>query len=157
MSAEDEGEALELERYLHLHIPISAAMGVQVVTASRDLVRLTAPLEPNINHRRTVFGGSAAAVGILAGWALLHVRLGHGGTVSRIVIQRGTIDYDLPIEGDFDAVAVAPDPDLWDRFTRTLTRRGRGRIDLDVELACAGVSVGRSRGAYVVLPLDAEP
>jgi len=58
----------ELQDYLHEHIPISSAMGVRVVACDESGVRLTAPLYPNINHRATVFGGSASAVAILAAW-----------------------------------------------------------------------------------------
>jgi len=143
---------IELERYLHEHIPISAAMGVRVDTAMPDEVRLYAPLEPNINHRSTVFGGSAAAVAILAGWTLLHVRLGHGPRGSRIVIQRSSIEYTRPIDGDFVAAAAAPAADRWDRFIRTLRRRGRARIELRVGLLLAGEEAGRCSGTYVVLP-----
>jgi thioesterase domain-containing protein len=156
--SDDSGVSItaELEEYLHEHIPISAAMGVEVVSISDAEVRLRAPLAPNINHRNTVFGGSAAAVGILAGWALLHVLLGHGGQVSRIVIQRGTTEYEHPIHGDFDAIARAPSEAAWDRFTNMLERRGLGRIELEVELSTDGVSVGWCRGTYVVLPLSSE-
>jgi thioesterase domain-containing protein len=56
----------ELAHYLHEHIPLSHAMGVEVVEADWHSVTLRAPLAPNINHRETVFGGSASAVGIVA-------------------------------------------------------------------------------------------
>src|SRR6266540_3523639 len=51
-----------LQKYLHDHIPLSKAMDVEVVEATDDGVTLAAPLAPNINHRETVFGGSASAV-----------------------------------------------------------------------------------------------
>jgi thioesterase domain-containing protein len=62
-------DARELEDYLHVHIPLSAAMQVAVVAVDASGVTLAAPLAPNINHRDTVFGGSASAVAILAAWA----------------------------------------------------------------------------------------
>jgi thioesterase domain-containing protein len=127
-------------------------MGVRVTMAGDDCIRLSAPLEQNINHRSTVFGGSAAAVGILAGWTLLHVRLAHGGRTTRIVIQRNTIDYHDPIDGDFEAVALPPSAEEWSRFTRLLERRGRSRIDLRVELQRNGETLGDCVGTYVVLP-----
>jgi len=42
---------LELERYLHEHIPLSRAMQVSVVSVQPESVVLSAPLAPNINHR----------------------------------------------------------------------------------------------------------
>jgi thioesterase domain-containing protein len=59
-------DRIEVERYLHAHIPLSRAMAVEVQAATPVCVRLCAPLAPNINHRETVFGGSASAVAILA-------------------------------------------------------------------------------------------
>ena len=56
-----ESENHSLEQYLHAHIPLSAAMGVSVVQVADEAITLSAPLEPNINHRDTVFGGSASA------------------------------------------------------------------------------------------------
>lgn len=144
--------ALDLERYLHDHIPISAAMGVQVAAAGPNGVRLHAPLDLNINHRSTVFGGSAAAIAILAGWSLLHVRLGRAGEASRIVIQRSSIDYQEPMDGDFDALALPPEAGQWERFLRLLDRRGRGRVDIQIELRLRGARVGLCTGTYVVLP-----
>ena len=69
----DEGvtdQATALQEYLHGRIPISAAMGVRVLAASPESVVLSAPIEPNVNHRETVFGGSAAAVATLAAWTV---------------------------------------------------------------------------------------
>ena len=88
--------ASELEAYLHGHIPLSAAMQVSVDAVAADGVTLRAPLAPNINHRETVFGGSASAVAILAAWSLLHTRLLADGIAARLVIQSNTMDYDAP-------------------------------------------------------------
>lgn len=57
----------------------------------------------SINHRDTVFGGSASAVAILSAWALLHTRLAGAGIASRLVIQRNSMSYELPIDGSFTA------------------------------------------------------
>ena len=157
MSSKKVESVLELEKYLHKHIPISAAMGVAVEAAGTDQVVLRAPLDLNINHRSTVFGGSASAVAILAGWTLLHVRLGHEGRGDRIVIQRSSIDYIHPIEDDFLATCRGPSDGDWERFRHVLTRRGMGRIDLTIELSYSEKIVGECVGRYVILPpSDAE-
>ena len=56
---------MNLEKYLHKHIPISSAMGVKVDVASSERVVLSAPFLNNINHKQTVFGGSLHAVATL--------------------------------------------------------------------------------------------
>lgn len=141
----------ELERYLHERIPLSRAMGATVITANAEEVLLSAPLAPNVNHRETVFGGSASALCILAAWSLVHVRLLATGTRSRLVIQRNTMEYLLPIQGQFSARARLESDSDWERFERSLTRKGRGRIDLTAILECGADTAGRLTGTFVAL------
>jgi thioesterase domain-containing protein len=139
-----------VEAYLHEHIPISAAMGIGVTAATLDEVVLTAPLEPNVNHRSTVFGGSCASVAILAAWTLVHLRVG-ASTPARVVIQSGATDYLRPIRGAFTATCRETDPARWDRFLRTLERRGRARIELIATVTSADQVVATFHGAYVAI------
>jgi len=139
----------ELERYLHEHIPLSRAMAVTVVAATPQEVCLAAPLGPNINHRDTVFGGSAAALAMLAAWSLLHVRLRAEGRAARLVIQRNTMEYERPIPGDFTARATLAEPDRWSQFSAMLARRGKARIAVTAVLEHAGQAAGRLHGEFV--------
>ncbi len=141
----------ELERYLHDHIPLSKAMAVGVVSADTESVVLRAPLAPNINHRDTVFGGSASALAILSAWSLLHTRLHAEGIATRLVIQRNTMDYEQPILGDFTARARLQQVDGWGLFTRMLARKGKARIVVDSVLEQGGHAVGRLSGEFVAL------
>lgn len=140
-----------LERYLHSHIPLSAAMQVKVVRASLEDVVLGAPLAPNINHRETVFGGSASALAILSAWSLLHLRLETAAPSSRLVIQRNLMDYALPIEGDFTATATLAETGRWPLFLKTLARHGRARATVLATLESGGAAVGRFSGEFVAL------
>jgi thioesterase domain-containing protein len=144
-------DADELARYLHEHIPLSHAMQVGVVSIGYDSVVLSAPLAPNINHRATVFGGSASAVAILAAWSLLHVRLTADGYESRLVIQRNSMDYLAPISGDFTARSMLAEGSDWSSFTRMLTRRGKARITVESVLEADGQIAGRLSGEFVAL------
>lgn len=139
-----------LEEYLYAHIPLSRAMGVQVSEADVLGVTLSAPLAPNINHRETIFGGSASAVAILAAWSLLHVRLQAAGLAARLVIQRNTMEYERPIPGAFTASAGV-DPAAWARFLSILERRARARIAVTALLHCEGERVGSLVGEFVAL------
>jgi thioesterase domain-containing protein len=144
-------DSVAVEAYLHAHIPISAAMGISVVRATLDEVALAAPLEPNVNHRSTVFGGSAASVAILAAWTLVHLRVVDAGVPARVVIQHGETDYLRPIRGRFTATCRRDDPGAWDAFRRTLERRGRARIALAVSVEGDGEAVAAFRGTYVAI------
>ena len=143
----------DVERYLHAHIPLSAAMQVRVRAASFDRVELAAPLAPNINHRETAFGGSIAALATLSAWTLLNLRLQQVviGNGARLVIQRNTMSYDEPIRGDFSALCTLADPALWQRFLTTYERRGRARITLSASVIHAGRAAAGFEGEFVAL------
>ncbi|WP_436054037.1 YiiD C-terminal domain-containing protein [Phenylobacterium sp. LjRoot225] len=53
---------------------MSKAMQVEVIAAKTDATILRAPLEPNINHRETAFGGSVSALAILSDASLWNCR-----------------------------------------------------------------------------------
>jgi thioesterase domain-containing protein len=149
MTAEDH--TARMQRYLHQCIPLSAAMGVQVRSASVVQVKLAAPLAPNVNHTETVFGGSAAAVATLSAWTLLHLRLEDCGLAARLVIQRSRMEYEKPIPGDFEALCDFGDEPAWDRFQATLTRRGRARLALTARLEHLSNRVASFEGEFVAL------
>jgi thioesterase domain-containing protein len=140
-----------LQKYLHERIPISKAMGVEVLGATVNGVRLAAPLSPNINHRETVFGGSASAVAILSAWSLLYLRLKNDNINSRIVIQKSTMTYEHPIADMFTASSVACDPSIWLKFITTLRRKNRARVKVSSILHCNGKKVGEFEGDFVAI------
>lgn len=142
---------LELQKYLHDHIPLSKAMAVSVVSVERESVSLAAPLEPNINHRETVFGGSASALAILAAWCLIQTRLSADEVNSRLVIQENTMTYDKPIQGAFSAASRLDREEDWDKFMKILRRKGKARITVHCSLQCQGEAVGTFKGEFVAL------
>jgi thioesterase domain-containing protein len=145
----------ELEAYLYEQIPLSKTMGVQVIDADWNGVKLTAPLRPNINHRDTVFGGSMSAVAILAGWALVFFRLRAEGIESSVVIQRNTMKYERPIPGEFTALSSVGDSTEWQKFVTILKRKNRARIPVNVMLFSDGQKAGILEGDYVALGPEA--
>jgi thioesterase domain-containing protein len=149
------GEEADLQAYLHEHIPLSKAMDVRVEQASSDEVVLSAPLAPNINHRDTVFGGSASALAILAAWALVHVRFGDDAGRCRVVIQRNSMEYLKPIFGRFAARCTIDDGETWSRFLRMLARKGRARLRLSSVLEAEGERVGVLEGEFVAFVHEA--
>lgn len=143
-----------VQQYLHDHIPLSKAMQVEVLSVKPDEVVLSAPLAPNINHKETVFGGSASAVAILAAWSLLHTKLKSTAINSQLVIQSNTMNYLLPINGTFTARSFIEGAADWPRFVRTLERKGRARITVTAVLECEGQQVGRLTGEFVALTTE---
>lgn len=141
----------QLERYLHRHIPLSAAMQVTVQNMTEKALTLHAPLAPNINHQATVFGGSASTLAILSAWSLLHTRLAEEGIASSLVIQRNEMSYLKPMVGDFSATAALVDERDWQKFLNMLRRKGKARIGVAVVLYSGQVLAGKFSGDYVAL------
>ena len=141
-----------IESYLHEHIPLSASMGVRVKVAMPERVELWLPLAPNVNHQRTVFGGSAAAAATLAAWTLLQLRLDRlKADDAQLVVQRSATEYKWPITGDFEAVCTFDDEATWASFERALARRGRARLTVGARLIQEAREVVTFAGDFVAL------
>jgi len=126
-------------------------MQVSVLELSEDCVVLSAPLAPNVNHRGTVFGGSACTLSTLASWSLLFFRLKGNQPAASLVLQRNSMSYDRPIAGAFSARASLAPNAAWPEFLRTLERRGKARISVCAQLLCAGEPAGHFVGDFVAL------
>ena len=143
-----DASARETERYLHDRIPLSKSMQVSVVSVDGTGVLLGAPLAPNVNHRGTVFGGSASGLAMIACWTLIHLRLRRLPFETALVIRRNSVEYFPPLPADFEALAHAPEKESWDRFLAALAEEGKGRLDLTADIRCRGKSAGRFTGEY---------
>jgi thioesterase domain-containing protein len=141
-----------INMYLAEHIPISQSLGVTVTAFSGDSIRIAAPLQPNLNHRNTAFGGSLATLGILAGWSIVNFNLLELGMSCRVVIQKSEMDFLLPVDGDFEAVARKPES--WETFVKTLQRRGKARLELSSDILLADKVVAKHQGIYVAIRPD---
>ncbi len=142
----------EINTYIHQHIPMTAAIGARVDSFDGQRVAVSAPLEPNLNHRNTAFGGSLAALGIVSGWVLLFLKLKESGIANRLVISKSSFDFLEPVDGAFSAICQLPVTEEWGEFLRTLKRRGRSRINLHSEIiGPGGGTAGRHEGVYVAV------
>jgi len=141
----------DLESYIHRQIPLSRAMGVRVLVATAEEVRLAVPLEPNLNHRKTVFGGSASACAILGCWSILFMRLVDYKPRPEVVIQANRLQYLRPIMCDFEVTTSPIEPDSWDAFARSLERKGRGRVNAHSYIESEGQRCCEFSGTFVAL------
>ena len=134
----------ELETYLHIHIPLSKAMGVTVLE-NGDRVVLHAPLEPNINHRGSAFGGSEASLALLAGWAWMRERV--KGEVN-LVVAGSRMTYSRPATSDFIAVCEG---DGAEQIAEHMSRKGRARKTLTIVLYSNDREVARMEGEFAAI------
>ncbi|MEJ2603070.1 MAG: YiiD C-terminal domain-containing protein [Gammaproteobacteria bacterium] len=153
---DDASAAVELEQYLRTRIPLTGAMQVRVREACRARVVLAAPLAPNINHQRTAFGGSVAALATLAAWSLLRVRLRGDGRAANVVIRRSTIDYAAAVTGELMAICEFSDEDRWSEAIARLRARGRARLEVESRLEEPAGTAARFHGVFVLLDAGAD-
>jgi len=141
----------ELQQFLHRSVPLSQAMQMCVESVDVEQLVLSAPLEPNLNQHGTVFGGSAATLGVLSAWSLLHVRLTQQGLPCKLVVQRGAMEYEAPMSGNFTATATLADSADWDHFVATFQAHGKARIRVQATLRSGVRRAGLYSGEFVAL------
>jgi thioesterase domain-containing protein len=95
----------------------------------RQLI-LTAPLAANHNHLGTAFGGSLAALVMLAGYSLLWLEL--GDREAHVVIRESTLKFRRPVRGMIRAVCARPEVDALTAFKAAFVARGKARMNLRV-------------------------
>ena len=128
-----------LESVLHHDIPLTREMGLKVRDWQDARLELHLPLQANINHKSTMFGGSLYCGAVLAGWGWLHLQLREEGIEDgHIVIQEGQISYPLPVTRDATVVCLAPEDKVWKRFVATYKRYGRARLTLETWIVNEG-------------------
>ncbi|MEL7536812.1 MAG: YiiD C-terminal domain-containing protein [Pseudomonadota bacterium] len=141
----------ELTRYLHEQIPLTRAMGLATDRVSATHVSLKLPLAANHNHKGTMFGGSLAALGTLACWALIHVRMERDGLAGELVVMRSEMDYTAAVTADCFGICSFEDEDRWGRCRRGLERRGRSKLAITSELETGGLRVAQFAGDFAIV------
>ena len=128
----EETRRRELEDFLHRQIPLTRSMQVKVETYDGRALVLSAPLSANHNHLGTAFGGSLAALMILAGYGLLWLELEH--RPAHVVVRESTINFHRPVRGTIHATCHRPDSSVLEEFHQKLVKKGRARISLEVTI-----------------------
>jgi len=142
----------DLQDYLFENIPLTRALGVSVIEASLERVVIGAPLDANLNHKRTAFGGSLHMMATLSCWGLLYLNLRKLSSPTEIVIAKSEIDYLLPVKEDFVAVSSFPKIEDWRRFESMLMKKGKGRLPMiSTILSTDGRDAVTYRGEFAAL------
>lgn len=147
----EKEKILQLEEYIKQNIPLTGFMNFSITELSRLSIKLTAPLKPNDNHYGTVFGGSLAILGILAGWGLLHYNMICEKIEGTIVIKEGKMKFLRPALKEFEAVNNSLTETDWINFKKNLSLEGRSKIKMQSYLYSEGKLVGVHYGIYVAL------
>jgi thioesterase domain-containing protein len=141
--------AVQIQELLHSKIPITRALGVRVEDYDGERLILSAPLDVNVNHLGTAFGGSLNALAVLCGYGLLWLEL--KDAECHIVIRESSISYERPVRGELRAICVRPEPEALAQFKQAFHQKGKARITLSVTIEDEGATAVRFRGTFVAL------
>jgi thioesterase domain-containing protein len=139
----------QLQQIWHSEIPISAAMGIEVVEFANDRLLVRAPLAPNVNVHGTAFAGSLYAVAALCGWGMTWLQLRRRDVDASIVIADGHIHYAAPVNATIEAACEFTGASL-DAAMARLISSGKTRFALECSIRCSGVEAARFSGDYAV-------
>ncbi|EFH81916.1 YiiD C-terminal domain-containing protein [Ktedonobacter racemifer] len=140
----------QLQDMLWTHIPITRQLGLKVDTYDGQRLCFTAPLTANVNHAGTVFAGSLNALLTLTGWGMTWLLMQELELAGEIVIQDSSCRYLAPVTQDFVTICARPQQQSIEQFVRMLRRRGRGRLELKVDIVEGTTTVVSFTGRYVV-------
>lgn len=135
------------EKFLHEQIPLTRAMQVRVESYGVEGFVVRAPLAPNHNHLGTAFGGSLAALALLAGYGLLWLEL--ADRQAHLVVRESRMQFRRPVRGELRAICRAPSAESLGRFKEDFAAHGKARIELEVFIEEGGEIAVRCQGSYV--------
>ncbi|HEY0324296.1 MAG TPA: thioesterase domain-containing protein [Pyrinomonadaceae bacterium] len=139
----------QIQELFYSKIPITRAMGVKVEHYDGQRLVLSAPLEANVNHLGTAFGGSLNTLAVLSGYGQLWLEL--RDTECHIVIRESHISYESPVRGELRATCVRPEAEALAEFKKAFHHKGKARIALSVTIESQGVTAVRFQGMFVAL------
>lgn len=142
-------DKFEFEEFLYQQIPITKAMGFTVLEYTESRIKISAKLEPNINHKSTAFGGSINSLMTVCGWAMMFITIKAIDPSAHIVIQKSNINYLLPVDGDFIAECSLEDEERKNKFINTYIKHKKGRLNLKVNCFCDNTLLAEYEGQYV--------
>lgn len=139
-----------LQEVLNSEIPLTTYIGVKVKEHEDLSLTLSAPLENNINHKSTAFGGSIYSVSVLSGWGLIYLLLKQHDLSGHIVIQESNTKFIRPVATDITAKCSFKSTEHYEKFIKTYKRKGIARINLEAKITCNNKDAVIFNGSYVV-------
>lgn len=139
----------EFEKFLHEKIPITKAMGIEVIEFSKSKVKMSAKLNANINDKLTAFGGSINALMTICGWAMVFINIKEIDADADIVIKKSTINYLAPIKEDFIAECELIDQEERKNFLEWYTIHKKSRLNLKIFIKNDKTTFAQYDGQYV--------
>lgn len=143
--------AYQLQEFFEDNLPITDFMGLILDEYKGNSLSLQAPLAPNVNDKRTVFGGSLYNACSMACWGFAYLKALEAGIDGEQVIADGSVKYFRPVTKDFTAICHSPGDEAVEQFIDGFKRYGKGKIDLAATIECNGEVAVEFKGSFAVL------
>ena len=146
-------DAQAFQAFLYAHIPLVKAMQMQLHKVSDHKLSASAPTEPNINDKLTVFGGSSSALMTICGWALIKTNLETRGIHNDVVIHKANNQW-IKAQTDDLIINARMDSSInWDELCKTINEKNRSK---KIQIHCqvlnqANEICSEMSGQYVIL------
>ncbi|MCO6473099.1 MAG: YiiD C-terminal domain-containing protein [Melioribacteraceae bacterium] len=149
----DKIEEQKLEQLLIKNVPILRYHQFKISKLTNEKIEITAPIIENQNHYLTAFGGSISTLGIVTGWAILLYKVQEAKLPLKLVIQKNSIHYKLPIKSNFTS-KVEINNENWMEFVETALKQGKAKLSLNIKIFCDGLICAEQECRYAALKID---
>ncbi len=139
-----------LQAVLYAEIPLTQSIGIEVIEHTDMSLTLSAPIENNINHKCTAFGGSLYSVAVLSGWGLIYLLLKQHQLTGHIVIQESNTRFIKPVSSRITAKCAFESEQQIDGFLNMYKKRAKARIKLQSRIMVDNEAAVLFSGSYVV-------
>ena len=141
----------ELEKRLHVQIPMTKYMQLQLKEIDDKKLITTIPLDVNINDKGTAFGGSSNALTIISGWSvciLLSQKLNFDDTM--IAIIKNQASFRAPLTKNLVCHTYLPQEEEIQKIKKRLISRGSTSIKIRSEIIEDGKICLDFEGIYII-------
>ncbi|MCP4333694.1 MAG: DUF4442 domain-containing protein [Gammaproteobacteria bacterium] len=125
--------AVALTQKIRGAIPLSEPMQFSIDNLSQDEIRVSAPLQPNINIHGTGFAGSIYSLSVLTGWALCTHIMDELAMDGDLVVGKAEISYRAPVKTDLECQCQAT-AEQRQSFLQQFRDQGKGRLALEITI-----------------------
>ncbi|WP_349817462.1 YiiD C-terminal domain-containing protein [Burkholderia contaminans] len=140
----------DIEKYLIKAMPMTESIGFGIRSFSKLKVEISAPLDKNINHCGTAFGGSISVLAILSAWCLVWANVRDESFEGDVIICSQSIKFTNSISGDIHSISDSRHSD-WHDFRRKIARRGSAKIDVTSRIYSNEIEAATFSGSFAFI------
>ncbi len=133
-------------------IPLLKAMGMEYEHYDGQQLRLTFPLESNINDKGTGFAGSLTAATTFCAWAVVKLLLKQKDLDFDLAVVTSNSEYKVPVTDDFRVESQLPSTESVDTFLDKLRSKGKASLPVSAVIKQGEADAVIYQGTYVAFP-----